>query len=168
MLVAHGHTVLVLLNLLCQLINPFVIAIQEEFHVAGMVCIGKPQGTSHFEDKGVHHVGDIAVVGQQHPTLRLFQSQQFMLSVELYTVRLFVIPQERAVAATTNGSTSRIVGKRSTGTLRDEARHIVLLGSDGSTIGSSDVQLEHAIRILVFRVRSSCKGEAVNDISAEG
>ena len=69
------HTVLALLHLLGQLVQPFVVAIDSHLHIAAVVGEGHAQACSHLEDKGVHKVGRVAVVGQQHPVLVLVKTK---------------------------------------------------------------------------------------------
>ena len=106
---------------------------------------------AHLEDEGVHHVGHVAIVGQQHPALGLVQSQQLVLGVEFDAIRFLVIPQERAVAASPDMGTTGIVGEGALCAKREIAGFILLSRSDRPAVGGGQIELEHLVRF--FRLR---------------
>ena len=90
--VAHIDTVFVLLHLLRKLIDTTIVAVDEELDIAGVIGEGQPQPLSRLEDKGIHHVGNITVIGQQHPALGFRKAQHFMLLKKFEAQGLLVIP----------------------------------------------------------------------------
>ena len=62
-LIADVDAVLALLNLLCQLIDTTIFAVQIELHVASMVGEGQTKPLACLKDVRVHQIGHVTIVG---------------------------------------------------------------------------------------------------------
>ena len=167
-LVAHVHTVLALLHLLGKLVDTTIVAIDKHLHVARMVGERQAQPLSRLEDKSVHQVGHVAIVGQQHPVLRLRQAQQLMLLVQLQAQRLLIVPEERAVATATNLRARRVVGERTAAVHIDEAVLVFLFRGDVEPVVGGDEELEHPIMVFCFLLGVILNGQTVNLLQFKG
>ena len=160
-LVADVDTVLALLHLLSELVDATIVAIDEHLDIAGMIRKRQAKPLSHLKNKGVHEVGDVAVVGQQHPALRLVESKQLVLLVKFDAIRLLVVPQPRAVATPTNGGRSRVVAKGATAVQQNLTGHVLLVRGDLLAIVGGDIELEHLIFVFRLNGRLVLEGQAV-------
>ena len=133
-----------------------------------MIGEGQSEPLSGLKDEGIHHVCDIAVVSQQHPVLRLRQSQHLVLLVELQAQRLLVVPEVGAVASTAYLPAGRIAGERFLGIEGDVARLILVARSNVLAVGSSHVKGEHLILVLGLHQRFFLESQAVHLLHTEG
>ena len=85
-----GHTVLVHLNLVTELVTAFIFAVQQHIHSPPVRGIGHPQTLTQLKGQQVPHQGLVTVVVDERPFLGLSRGFEHVLFlIELDTVGLF-------------------------------------------------------------------------------
>ena len=90
--IIYINTILTLLNLLSELVKTYILAIEEHLSIACVVGIGHTQPVASLKNEGIHEIGDIAVVGQQHPVAVATHTQERRRLVELDAVGFLIVP----------------------------------------------------------------------------
>ena len=141
------HPVTALFHLFGDHIQAQVLPVQGDGGVPGVIGIGKSQSMSQIESHEIHHVGDVPVVGQQHPVPVRSHPEEGRRCIQLDAVRLLGIPVPGGVAPAAD-PTPRLLGVGFLPGHLDGARAVILrfFGIDLDTVIRHDVDMGDDIR----------------------